>query len=214
MPPRGRGGSRRGRGRGASATPAPDSAAPPSPPATSLQQLEIGAPDIPMVDVDAPGFVTPSHAQDDAGTSMDVDPNGSPATQPTETPAPTPIRPFLPPSANVVPAALPAGVKVKKESRFKPKAVRTSEAKRKEMEEAEAARQRELAMEREKASRSSGRGNSLRSRGRGNAMGRGKQISTAGATGIFGGTWASGKPSVHYRQLATWKTNMIYRGCT
>jgi DNA-directed RNA polymerase III subunit RPC4 len=118
---------------------------------------------------------------------MDVDPNDSPASQPTETPAPTPIRP-----TPVITPTEPI-VKVKKESRFKPKAVRTSQAKLAEVEAAEREKQKKLDEAYDKAQRLAGRGNALRGRGRGDAMGRGRSMASKGATGAFGGAWESGK---------------------
>jgi len=217
MPPkgstRGRGSGTRGRGRGrgrgkSSDDPADAPAEPIASPALS-QTLKIeddesqstlsGSP-YPSVSQTAPPSVEAGEAIEaieareaqNASQDMDVDkpdipmdPNTSPASQPTETPAPTPLRPAAP-GPPVVPAVL--GGKVKKESRFKPKANRTAKSKLDELADQERRRKAQSAADEARAAGRAARGmdfRGMRGRGRGDAMGRGKIPSSSGA-GLWG----------------------------
>ena len=119
----------------------------------------------------------------DAPTDPATDPNASPASQPTETPAPTPLRTAQAPP--LAPAVL--GEKVKKESRFKPKANRSAKSKLDELADQERKRKAQSAAD---EARAAGRGRgmdfrNMRGRGRGDAMGRGKVPQSSG-TGLWG----------------------------
>lgn len=112
-----------------------------------------------------------------------MDPNTSPASQPTETPAPTPLRPVPEPSSASTPVL---GEKIKKESRFKPKNVRTSRSRLEDLAEDERKRKAEAARNAAYAERGA-RGmdfRGMRGRGRGDVMGRGRGATKAG--GIWG----------------------------
>lgn len=113
-----------------------------------------------------------------------MDPNTSPASQPTETPAPTPLRPA--PAPSIVPAVL--GEKVKKESRFKPKANRSAKSKLDELADQERRRKAQSAADEARAAGRAARGmdfRGMRGRGRGDAMGRGRIPQSSGA-GLWG----------------------------
>ena len=189
MPPKGAQGGARGRrphrGRGGRGSAANTSSAPslkledePESQSTIADNL--------MIDAEPAAGITPVHEEEQS------DPNYSPATQPTETPAPTPVR--LPPTTSNTNGAAASdsgakGTAPPKMSRFKPKIVR---AKLKDREEREA-REREkenallgaAAAAAARASRGTwGRGRG--GRGRGDAMGRGRGVQTSGtASGPF-----------------------------
>jgi DNA-directed RNA polymerase III subunit RPC4 len=140
----------------------------------------------------APKITTPhNELLDDA----DPSPNSSPATVPTETPAPTPIRPSaLRPEASDAMSTTRGrggamGGRVKAtESRFKPKNIRRDKTELKQLAEREQARLAGIAAAaaREEARALRGRGRVMR--GRGDAMGKGAGLgrSAGTASGIFG----------------------------
>jgi DNA-directed RNA polymerase III subunit RPC4 len=169
---RGRGG--RGRGRGASE----------APPATAHPNA--GSP------AAEHGSPAKSHTPQLSQDEMDID---SPPTQPTETPAPTPVKPahILPPPSI---ASGTAGTTAKAPSRFVPKAKRRNEKERQELEDAERLRKKGISDE---SARIAARSNALRARGgRGDAMGRGRMMATGPASGAFAAMPASGKSIVQF----------------
>ncbi|KAG9245391.1 RNA polymerase III RPC4-domain-containing protein [Calycina marina] len=114
-----------------------------------------------------------------------LDPNTSPASQPTETPASTPLRPAQP--APILPPI--AGEKVRKMSRFKPKAVRSDKKSLQELAEADRLKQQKMVDDQNRADGRAIRGldfRGMRGRGRGDAMGRGRGVVTGGNGGLWG----------------------------
>ena len=182
-----------------------DASAEPIDPPTAAQVLKVeddesqstlsGSPH-PSVLQSAPDAVEAGEAQNDSQMDVDkpdvsidatitpMDPNTSPASQPTETPASTPLR--VAPEVPLAPAVL--GGKVKKESRFKPKANRTSKSKLDELADQERRRKAKSAADEARLAGRAARGmdfRGMRGRGRGDAMGRGKVPTSSGA-GLWG----------------------------
>ena len=202
MPPkatgRGRGRGRGGRVGGQTNTGSPDDS--PAMAATSV-------PEVKLEDTQSEtSFADTSQANPAYSNAepMDIDNNAldSPASVPTETPAPTPRRgieaseiPDAPTSSVALEAPVVLGEKQVKKSRFKPKIKRTDP----KVLEARAAEEDEKRFKREKeAAKLAGiatRGMSfrgMRGRGRGDAMGRGRGGSSS-AAGLFGVAPDSGK---------------------
>lgn len=134
-----------------------------------------------------------SNSQNDL---MDVDPSLSPATQPTETPAPTPNRAPLAPLPP--PIAAPGGTTTaKKVSKFRPKNIRRDPKELARLEQEERERLAKLNSEQSRARRGT-----FRRGGRGDAMGRGKVIPTAVASGPFAEAPETGKPYLERERKA------------
>ena len=122
----------------------------------------------------------------------DNDPN-SPATIPTETPAPTPVRP----STGTLPTRGRGGVRggrggrgasAAAPSKFKPKIIRREQSEREGLAREELKRKQDAAdaAAREEARGSRGGARGFPSRGRGDAMGRGREQQRTTSTGVFG----------------------------
>jgi DNA-directed RNA polymerase III subunit RPC4 len=192
MPPKGSGsarrGSTRGRGRGRGRGGASGSAPPPADVQSESQSTITSSP---AIKSEPDAVVTPEHSRDENNQEpMDLDPNSSPATQPTETPAPTPIRPLSSMQMQSPAIASGSGTRggAKKESKFKPKNVRRGQEELNALEKKERERRAALAAQQQHTVAAIGV-LSYRGRGRGRGdpmgMGRGRGMTKSTSSGVF-----------------------------